>query len=70
MKKNEYQIIISATNDKNELLFSKPYGTFDGSKKPFHYNNESEANKEIESLKELIGYAYNSLKITFEVKPI
>lgn len=68
MKKNGYQIIISAFNDKNELVFSKPFGTFSGFKKPFHYNNESEANKEVEILKEL--YDNHSLKVTFEVKPI
>jgi hypothetical protein len=69
MKAKKFQIIITAYNANNVVLFSKPQGLFSSNKRIL-YKTQEEAEKEVETLKALVNIpSMNGSRVEFEIKP-
>lgn len=67
-KQNKFQIIITAYNANNEVLFSKAQGLFSSNKRIL-YTSEDDAKKEVEKLKELVNMPnMQGSYVEFEIK--
>lgn len=68
MKKTKYQIIITAYNGNNEMLFSKAQGLFSSNKRIL-YNTKGEAEVAVAYLKEMVNLPnMNGSYVVFEIK--